>query len=436
MIEELKRMLEEENIRHKKIVSEIEERIKKLEEEKKKEEDEQKVYFVPPKEENTETIDDLEVESSEGQKVYFVPSEEENTETIDNLEVESSDEQKVYFVPPEEENTETTGDLEVESSDEQKVYFVPSEEENTEITGDLDVESSDEQKVYFVPPKEENIETMHVEESSDDQNVYFPPEHRIKKQKSSGLFGFLRDFFGFGREETKQDDIPDSLEKNKEEQSDDTGIIYTVPKSSEVEQQSDDTGPIYMVPKNDEEEKEQQNEFSSVIEYAKGIKEDKEKHKNLQNKYLEAFKANNKDLVSEVKNMLWESQNKIALAESFLRNQIKEVRKSDLPFEEKTKLINYVCGIAKMKVNNKPKHLKENNGIMENEEEVIHKPKHMKEKTETMDAEENTVDELNKRKERINNSSHFSPKERAEMIRKIDDELIELSKNEENSKSL
>lgn len=153
------------------------------------------------------------------------------------------------------------------------------------------------------------------------------------------------------------------------------------------------------------------NEYSDIIEYAKGIKKDKENYKLLQNKYADELKANNKEQVTNIKNMLWELENKITLSESFLRNKLKEIRRSSLSIEEKTKLINYICGIARMKVKEKQKHLKEEIKL----DEIIKSP----------------VDELNERKEKIILSKNFTVVQKKNMIREIDDELIELAKKEE-----
>ena len=314
MIEELKKQLEEEKIRHEKVVKELEEKIKQLEE-KKKEEEKKEL--------------------------------EKQTEKVPAVQV-------------------------------------------------------DRQDVYFIPPKSDKKETIEAVKTDDkkNQNVYFPPEKKIKKkQKPLGLFGLIKQFF-------KAKKIENNIETND--------IIYTVPKETKVkkiESPANETGPIYMVPKKDEKQKElkKTDEYTNIIEYAKGIKRDKENHKELQNKYSQALKTNNKKLVEQTKNMLWESQSKITLEESFLRNNLKEIRKSNLSVEEKTKLINYICGIARMKAKDKPEHMKET------------KPEEIN----------NPVDELNERKEKILSSKHFTDVEKKNMIREIDDELIELAKKEE-----
>lgn len=128
---------------------------------------------------------------------------------------------------------------------------------------------------------------------------------------------------------------------------------------------------------------------------------------------MNALKASNKDLASKIKDELWESQNKITLAESFLRSEIKEIRRSDLTLEEKTKIINYVCGVAKIKTKDKPEHLKEDS----ESEKIVNSP----------------IDELNERKEKILSSRHFTEVQKKSMIREIDDQIIELTKDEEKS---
>lgn len=336
MIEVLKKQLEEENIRHEKLVKELEEKIKKLEEEKKRLEEEKR------KEEINKSIEKVKAVPVDKEYVYFVPAHDNEVETLEKVQSDDFSNHNVYFVPSHEE-------------------------------------------------KNEDIEKLNIEETKD-QNVYFPPERRIrKKRKTGGFWGFIKSLFS-----------PDNEEKHDEK-------VYTVPSEKKVSSDSsNDTGPIYMVPKEERKNLKEQDEFSSVIEYAKGLKKDKENHKIIQDKYLESLKSKNKDLVKDAKNMLFESQNKILLAESFLRNQIKEIRKSDLSLDEKTKLVNYVCGIAKMKVRERPSHLKEET----KKEELVLDP----------------IEELNKRKERIDSSSHFSGSEKVKMIKEIDDEILRLSK--------
>ena len=305
MIEELKKELEEEKIRHEKTVKELEEKIKKLEETKKEEQ---------------------------------INNHSENEET-------------------------------------QKVYFVPENRETKEI--------------------EENI----LIDNSTMQTVYLPPRRAAeKKKKQLGFFGFIKQLF-------KRESI-----ESKKETSD---IVYIVPKAPKEEKPSNDIGPVYMVPKRDEEYKKEENtyEYNDIIEYAKRIKKDKENHKLLQTQYTEALKTNNKEQVAKIKNMLWESQNKITLSESFLRNRLKEIRKSPLSIEEKTKLTNYICGIAKIKAKEKPAH--------------------MKEETTKEENTKSPEDELNERKEKIISSKHFTDVQKKNMIREIDDELIELAKKDE-----
>ena len=316
MIEELKRELEEEKIRHEKIVKELEEKIKKLEEKKEEEKEEEK----------------------------------ELEEKIEKIPAVKVDRQDVYFIPPKKD-------------------------------------------------EEEKIEKIKTDNPKN-QNVYFPPENKIERAKKPlGLFGLIKQFFKAKKIESKPE-IND--------------IIYTVPEETKLEKikySPSDSGPIYMVPKSNEKQQEieKTDEYTNIIEYAKNIKKDKENHKMLQNKYSEALKSNNKEQVLKIKNMLWESQNKITLAESFLRNKLKEIRRSTLNIEEKTKLINYICGIAKIKAKEKPEHLKE----------------------ETKIEERGPVDELNERKEKILSSKHFTDVQKKNMIREIDDELIELAKKEE-----
>lgn len=274
------------------------------------------------------------------------------------------------------------------------------EEENTEKIPAVEVEKQD---VYFVPEDErENIERVKVD--GETQNVYFPPMGNIEKRKKPlGLIGLFKSFFK--RKETKQAKIEE--------------IVYTVPKEphkNESHKTSSEMN-VYMVPGEKEETKHKNaNEFDNIITYAKEIKKDKENHKILQQKYMEAIKTNNKNLAGNIKNELWESQNKITLSESFLRSKIKEIKSSDLDQEEKTKLINYVCGIAKIKVREKPEHLKEEN--------------------KTEEKENNPIDELNERKEKIISSRHFTEVQKKNMIREIDDRLIELSKEETRSKTI
>ncbi|MBR3229223.1 MAG: hypothetical protein IKF91_00180 [Bacilli bacterium] len=256
------------------------------------------------------------------------------------------------------------------------------------------------QDIYFVPQDETNsIERVKVEGKT--QNVYFPPMSKIeKKKKPLGLLGAIKQFF-IGKEEKKT-----TIDE----------IVYTVPQETHSEEinKTKSTMQVYMVPEKDEEkQRKSTNKFDNIIEYAKGIKKDKETHKTLQEKYMNALKASNKDLASKIKDELWESQNKITLAESFLRSEIKEIRRSDLSLEEKTKIINYVCGVAKIKAKDKPEHLK---GEIESEK-IVSSP----------------IDELNERKEKILSSRHFTEVQKKNMIREIDDQIIELTKDEEKS---
>lgn len=218
-------------------------------------------------------------------------------------------------------------------------------------------------------------------------------------KNKKGLFNFIKRFF----------------KKDKEKINETDDIIYTVPKETKKEKHENsslDGGPIYMVP---EEKPKKQKPYENIIEYAKTIRNDKENHKRLQSRYIEALKENNKDLVTKTKNLLWESQSNISLEESFLRNKIKEIQKSSLNSEEKTKLINYLCGVAKIKIKEKPKHMKEEN------DETIKNPE----------------DELNSQKEKILSSKHFTNIQKKNMIREIDEELIELAKQKEkDTKSL
>ena len=233
------------------------------------------------------------------------------------------------------------------------------------------------------------------------QNVYFPPKDESEiKPKRIGIINFIKNIF----------------KKDKQDKSDDQDIIYTVPKESKkekIESSSIDAGPVYMVPKSEKEETKTKP-YTNVIQYAKELRKDKENHKMLQLKYSKALKENNKNLVYEIKNELWESQSEIKMQESFLRVMIKKIQKSSLSIEEKNKLINYICGVAKIKAKEKPKHMKENT------EEIMKNP----------------IDELNDRKEKIISSKHFTNTQKKAMIRKIDDEIIELAKAEEiNSKA-
>lgn len=225
------------------------------------------------------------------------------------------------------------------------------------------------------------------------------PKEVVKKEnKLLGLFGFIKKIF-----KAKNGD----------------NIIYgatkTEFKETKIENQlSNDVETINIADKAKQDEIKEaknSNEYADIIEYAKGIKKDKENYKLLQNNYTDELKANNKEQVTNIKNMLWELQNKITLSESFLRNKLKEIRKSSLNLEEKTKLINYICGIARIKVKEKQKHLKEEI----KPDEIIKSP----------------VDELNERKEKIILSKNFTVVQKKNMIREIDDELLELAKKEE-----
>ncbi len=218
--------------------------------------------------------------------------------------------------------------------------------------------------------------------------VYIPP----KNKKQLGIIRFIKRIFNQKKEDTKS-----------------SNIIYTVPKESKKEKMPNYESHIYMDSSQKEESRKISDEYANIIIYAKEIRKDKERHKTLQNKYTEALKTNNRQKVEEIKNKLWESQSNINMAESFLRNKIKELKKSTINIEETTKLINYICGLAKMKMKEKPQHLK--NEI----EEILIDP----------------VEELNQRKEKIINSKHFTITQKKNMIREIDDELIELTKQEE-----
>ena len=149
-------------------------------------------------------------------------------------------------------------------------------------------------------------------------------------------------------------------------------------------------------------EKTQAEKYNEIIAHAKKIKENKEKNKILQNRYFETLKNGNKEKSEEINNNLWELQNQIALQESFLKNQIKEIKKSSLNEEEKTRLINYICGIAKIKT----KEIKEN----------------------SEEAETDQIKQLNERKAKIVASKHFTNLQKKNMINQIDDELINIQK--------
>lgn len=146
------------------------------------------------------------------------------------------------------------------------------------------------------------------------------------------------------------------------------------------------------------------DKFKEIIEYAKEIKEEKENQKKMQEYYLEIVKTGNKEKANTIKNNLWELENKINLSESFLRNKIKEIQISQLKIEEKTELINYICGVAKIKT--KKGKNKQNNPL----------------KTE--------IDNLNIKKEKIISSENITNSQKKIMIEKIDEEIIKLSKEE------
>lgn len=276
---------------------------------------------------------------------------------------------------------------------EQTVYLVP--DKTDESYKDLEKDQNDsttKQKVYMMPEKTEEKQT-----------VYMLNENNSKKRVSR-FKKFFKRLFGH-QEET--------LTPSHKAETPVPELQAYIPKETQEEKiEQLDVQDVYIMSEKEGNKYSYGND--SIINYARKIKNDKEKHKKLKEDWLKAYKTGNKKIIEEAKNLLWESQNKITLAESFLRSKLKEIRNSSLSPEEKTKLINYVCGIARIKAKEKPAHMKEN------KEEVLF---------------ENTIEELNRKKEKINNSKHFTHVQRRQIIQEIDDEILALSQEESSIKS-
>ena len=146
--------------------------------------------------------------------------------------------------------------------------------------------------------------------------------------------------------------------------------------------------------------------YKEIIDHAKEIKLKKEKYKEEEQNYLIAVKAGDKDLADKLKNNLFEIENQIALSESFLRNNINNIKKSEINIEEKTKIINYICGIAKIKTKEK-----DNKSINKN-------------------PIKSEIENLNIKKEKILSSNNITNSQKKNMLEKIDEEIIKLEKEE------
>ena len=284
--------------------------------------------------------------------------------------------------------SEETQKIPAVQSDEEHVYFVPKRDES-DLERKMVVSSDSEEDEN----EQEEIETLEI-------NHVYMPSKRHKEKKKQGFMGFIKRLFG--------------LEKKKNEVKE-TEHVYFVPDNIDREE-SVSTDRVYLPSHSEEISQSENKNHSEIIEYAIKLRKDKDKHKELFNNYINALKKNDLALSSKFKNALFDSKNKIALGESFLRSKLKEIRLSDLSFDEKTQLINYICEVAKMKEREKPEHLKE---IEKGKEE----------------PEESLEEELNRRKERILSSKHFTVIQKKNMIREIDDELLELSKKNNSEKA-
>lgn len=285
-------------------------------------------------------------------------------------EKQANSEEKVKPVPP----------------GKQIVYMMPEEEYNS-------IKHAD--KIEPIPNKSPKVYMVPEHKNTNIQNAYTRDKD---KKLFSGIKKFFKRLFGTQKEEKSSEPVQ----------------VYIPPKKEEIKKMQVDTQHVYLM--TDEKENVYSNGEESIIKYAKEIKSDKEHHKELKDEYLKALKSNDKDKAEKYKNLLWKSQSEINMSESFLRHKIKVIRNGSLSIEEKNKLINYVCGIAKIKTREKPAHMKK------------------QEAKTNDDIVEDMIDELNKRKEKIARAKRFnSPEVRKQLIEEIDDEIYELSKSLEST---